>query len=136
MIDAAESAVIDAALALIDALARESNRRIWDIDRIPADLLTELNEASKKGAYTYEETLMKRVLPGVSDSGPCERCDECVDAGWIDSEDVYPTGDDGPGFHPHCVCEEFYRVGRVRVYESGLRVRESWVAPEYRNVLQ
>jgi len=82
-----------------------------------------LNEAGK---YTYEETLMKRVLPGPSASGTCEFCEDNIDAGWIDSEEPYPTGDDGPSFHPNCACEEFYRVGRVRVYESGLRVREGW----------
>jgi len=70
----------------------------------------------KRGEYYYEEVLLKRVLPGESDTGTCEECNENIDAGWIDSEDVYPSGDDGPEFHPGCVCEEEYKEGRRRVY--------------------
>ncbi len=66
--------------------------------------------------YTYETILQKRVLEGASASGTCELCEENVNEGWIDSEDVYPSGDDGPPFHPHCVCTEEYKEKRVRVY--------------------
>ena len=68
------------------------------------------------GEYTYEEILLKRSILGDSASGPCELCDENEAAGWIDSEEPYPSGDDGPPFHPNCVCEEEYRESRVRVY--------------------
>ncbi len=70
----------------------------------------------KSGTYYYEEVLLKRVIEGDSASGPCEICDENVAAGWIDSEEPYPSGDDGPEFHPHCVCIEEYRESRKRVY--------------------
>jgi len=70
----------------------------------------------KTGEYYYEETLLKRVLEGSSQSGSCETCDDNVDAGWIDSEDSYPSGDDGPPFHPNCTCEEEYKTSRERVY--------------------
>jgi phosphohistidine phosphatase SixA len=124
--DESDAAVIEAALQVIDSSIRELDAgNIWDIDRIPEAMLVEA------GKYTYEETLMKRVLPGPSASGTCEFCEDNIDAGWIDSEELYPTGDDGPGFHPNCACEEFYRVGRVRVYESGLRVREGWAVEAF-----
>ncbi len=72
--------------------------------------------AEARGEYTYETILQKRVLEGASASGTCELCEENVSEGWIDSEDVYPSGDDGPPFHPHCVCTEEYKEKRVRVY--------------------
>lgn len=77
------------------------------------DLLT-LQE--KAGEYYYEDVLLKRSLTGDSDSGPCEDCDGNEAEGWIDSEDVYPSGDDGPPYHPNCVCEEEYKESRRRVY--------------------
>lgn len=77
-------------------------------------LLITLREA--RGEYTYDTVLVKRVVEGASASGTCELCEENIDAGWIDSEDVYPSGDDGPEFHPNCVCVEEYREKRVRVY--------------------
>jgi len=77
-------------------------------------LLLALFEAGRP--YTYDTILQKRVLEGASASGTCELCEENVAEGWIDSEDVYPSGDDGPEFHPHCVCVEEYREHRVRVY--------------------
>ncbi len=77
-------------------------------------LLLALAEAGRP--YTYDTILQKRVLEGASASGTCELCEEYISEGWIDSEDVYPSGDDGPEFHPHCVCVEEYRERRVRVY--------------------
>lgn len=78
-------------------------------------LLIAMREA--KGGYSYETILVKRSLTGDSDSGPCEICDGNEAEGWIDSEDVYPSGDDGPPFHENCVCEEEYKEKRVRVYD-------------------
>ncbi len=69
------------------------------------------------GKYYYEEILLKRSLTGDSASGPCEVCDDNEAEGWIDSEAVYPSGDDGPPFHPNCVCIEEYKEGRRRVYD-------------------
>jgi len=83
--------------------------------RIIDDLLdVQVDEAKRQ--YYYEEILLKRVIEGASQSGPCEACDENVAAGWIDSEAVYPSGDDGPEFHPYCVCIEEYKESRKRVY--------------------
>lgn len=73
-----------------------------------------LDEAT--GEYYYDTTLVKRVIEGASASGPCEDCDENIAAGWIDADDIYPSGHDGPEFHPNCVCEEEYKEKRVRVY--------------------
>lgn len=68
------------------------------------------------GQYYYDTILVKRSLEGASASGTCEDCEENAAAGWIDSEDVYPTGHDGPPFHPNCVCSEEYKEKRQRVY--------------------
>ncbi len=77
-------------------------------------LLMALRE--RVGAYGYDTILQKRSFEGASASGPCETCEENQEEGWIDSEDVYPSGDDGPPFHPNCVCSEEYRERRIRVY--------------------
>jgi len=77
-------------------------------------LLIALTEA--RGEYTYDTILVKRSIEGDSASGPCEICEENQAEGWIDSEAVYPSGDDGPPFHPNCVCTEEYKEKRVRVY--------------------
>ncbi len=73
-----------------------------------------LDEAT--GEYYYDTILVKRSIEGASASGPCEICDDNMAEGWIDSEDVYPSGDDGPPFHPNCVCTEEYKEKRVRIY--------------------
>ncbi len=73
-----------------------------------------LDEAT--GEYYMEMTLVKRVTEGASQSGPCEDCDDNIGESWIDADDVYPSGDDGPPFHPGCVCIEEYKEKRVRVY--------------------
>lgn len=82
---------------------------------IVADALLLALEAGT-GTYFYDTILVKRSLTGDSQSGPCEICDENEAEGWIDSEDVYPSGDDGPPFHPNCVCSEEYKESRRRVY--------------------
>ncbi len=66
--------------------------------------------------YYYDTILVKRSIEGDSASGPCETCEDNAAEGWIDSEDVYPSGDDGPPFHPNCVCTEEYKEKRQRVY--------------------
>lgn len=77
------------------------------------DILAPLLEAS----YSYEEVLLKRVVEGDSQSGPCQVCDDNIDEGWIDSESEYSSGDDGPPFHPGCVCIEEYKESRRRIYD-------------------
>jgi phosphohistidine phosphatase len=100
-----EPAVIEAALELAESM----------LSALGVGVDAESFAEAAKGKYVYEEILQKRVVPGASMSGPCEECEENIDAGWIDSEDVYPSGDDGPPCHPGCVCIEEYRVSRKRV---------------------
>lgn len=101
-----EPAVIEAALTVAESL----------LEVLGVGIDTEAFREAAKGKYVYEELLQKRALPGASASGTCETCEENIDAGWIDSEDIYPSGDDSAvGVHPNCVCEEEYRVSRRRV---------------------
>jgi hypothetical protein len=37
--------------------------------------------------------------------GTCDVCQENADAGWIDMDDTFPSGDDEPPAHPHCDCD-------------------------------
>jgi phosphohistidine phosphatase len=37
--------------------------------------------------------------------GTCETCQENADAGWIDMDEQFPSGDDEPPAHPNCNCE-------------------------------
>lgn len=39
-----------------------------------------------------------------SDDGPCDDCQENADAGPIDIDDDFPSGDDAPPLHPNCRC--------------------------------
>lgn len=94
---------------MLRAMERDESAVIEEALRI-AEAMIEAN-------YTYDEILVKRVTEGSSTSGTCEICEENIAAGWIDSEEVYPSGDDGPEFHPGCVCEEEYKTSRVRVYD-------------------
>lgn len=107
--------VVAALNVLNDALEREAliSGSIRLGEAVLADLGVEVDEA---GTYYYDTVLVKRSVLGDSNSGPCENCDENSDEGWIDSESVYPSGHDGPPFHPNCVCEEEYKEKRVRVY--------------------
>ncbi len=79
-----------------------------------ADFGAEFDEA--KGEYYYETILVKRSLEGESASGQCELCEENESMGWIDSEDVYPSGHDGPPFHPNAVFagSTFAPYGRLQ----------------------
>lgn len=92
----------DAALAVVEAALLEKTER----------------------PYTYEEVILKRwVLGDGGQSGNCEECEENAEAGWIDSEDVFPAVsqygpvDDGP-LHDHCTCTVEYKESRRRVYEA------------------
>ena len=38
------------------------------------------------------------------DPDPCPICEENADAGPIDVDDQFPSGDDAPYAHPHCEC--------------------------------
>lgn|GEM_PF-105765 len=37
--------------------------------------------------------------------GTCEVCQDNSDAGWIDMDDTFPSGDDEPPAHPNCDCD-------------------------------
>jgi hypothetical protein len=41
----------------------------------------------------------------------CDVCQENVDAGWIDIDEDFPTGDSEPTAHPRCDCDCSYRKG-------------------------
>jgi hypothetical protein len=95
---------------------RRTRRAIIGVaDALLLHLGAEFDEAAGE-YYYYDEIFLKRSLTGDSASGPCEICDENEAEGWIDSESIYPSGDDGPPFHPNCVCVEEYKVTRRRVY--------------------
>lgn len=40
----------------------------------------------------------------IADEEACDDCQENADAGPIDLDDTFPSGDDAPGAHPHCRC--------------------------------
>lgn len=40
----------------------------------------------------------------VTDSNPCEICDENAIAGWIPADEEFPSGDDEPDAHINCKC--------------------------------
>ena len=72
---------------------------------------TEVNDAYSIGrAALADEAGMeeKRWNP----SGECcDVCQENVDAGWIDIDEDFPTGDSEPTAHPRCDCDCSYRKG-------------------------
>ena len=65
-------------------------RKLHDFDH----LLLRLREAADSGAT--EKSWV---------GGTCEACQENADAGWIDMDDTFPSGDDEPPAHPNCDCD-------------------------------
>jgi phosphohistidine phosphatase len=118
LVERDEPAVVEAALgvaeAMLDAM-RADDDETGDWETLTIEQYREAVK-NKQGTYVYEEILQKRAVEGLSVSGPCETCEENIDAGWIDSEDLYPSGHDSAvEVHPRCVCMEEYRTSRKRV---------------------
>jgi hypothetical protein len=69
---------------------------------------TEVGMASGQGALAgYKEAKaagvkLKKIW--VTDDDPCEDCQENADAGAIEVEDSFPSGDDAETAHPGCKC--------------------------------
>lgn len=51
----------------------------------------------------------KRWILGAS-GNHCDDCQSNADAGWIDEDDSFPSGDDDAPAHPNCDCEVEYGV--------------------------
>jgi phosphohistidine phosphatase len=118
LVERDEPAVVEAALGVAEAMLnamRADDDETGDWETLTIEQYREAVK-NKQGTYVYEEILQKRAVEGLSVSGPCETCEENIDAGWIDSEDLYPSGHDSAvEVHPRCVCMEEYRTSRKRV---------------------
>lgn len=102
--------------AMLRAMERDEDAAIDEALRIEAAMMPlKFDEAT--GEYYYEETLLKRsVLGDGGVAGNCDACDDSADQGWIDSEDVFESGEDEPPHHPNCTCTVEYKESRKRVY--------------------
>jgi phosphohistidine phosphatase SixA len=55
--------------------------------------------------------------------GTCETCQENAQAGWIDMDDQFPSGDDEPPAHPNCDCELETRDRQEESAREGYPIR-------------
>ena len=74
---------------------------------------TEGNDAYLEGREAMAQEMGMEEKHWVADGTDC--CDDCqdqIDAGWIDIDDDFPSGDDPP-LHPRCDCGVDYRQGHA-----------------------
>ena len=85
----------------------------FDSDRAKMIAQNELThaymQANKIGWEASGLDLEKRSLLSDDHDEPDE-CDDNADAGWIDYDDDYPSGDDSPEFHVRCHCAQIVRT--------------------------
>jgi len=75
----------------------------------------QLKKRSKRLREAADEGATEKSWVG----GTCETCIENADAGWIDMDDQFPSGDDEPPAHPNCNCElETRDVQEARAVEA------------------
>lgn len=68
---------------------------------------TELKNADSAGAmegYRASGVVEKKEWQASNNENVCDECQENVDAGQIDIDDDFPSGDDAPTAHPGCNC--------------------------------
>lgn len=76
---------------------------------------TEITRANNQGDLLAAKDAKEQLGLGLkkvwlTDDDPCELCQENADAGAIELEDEFPSGDDAPPGHPHCECTLIYEV--------------------------
>lgn len=71
------------------------------LPRRPKVTEAQLQKRSKRLREAADEGATEKSWVG----GTCEVCQENADAGWIDMEEQFPSGDDEPPAHPNCGCE-------------------------------
>lgn len=76
---------------------------------------TEIDTAHNKGQLSGAQVAgMKAKAWLVADSVVCDDCEENGEAGVINVDSDFPSGDDSPTAHPHCRCTlVFYGAGET-----------------------
>lgn len=92
-----------------DAIAENiQDATAFSEDRAQIIAYTEVGNANSQGALDGMRIArgagVKLQKEWVTDEDPCEDCEENADAGPIDLEDDFPSGDDAPLAHPNCEC--------------------------------
>ena len=70
---------------------------------------TEANDAYNEGRRAIADAAGFNEKAWEPDGECCELCQGNVDAGWIDIDDDFPSGDSEPTAHPNCDCSVNYR---------------------------
>jgi hypothetical protein len=68
------------------------------------ELATAQGEAGVRAARETGLSLKKKWIRG-NEVADCDICDPNAEAGWIDIDEDFPSGDDTVPGHPHCVCD-------------------------------
>jgi phosphohistidine phosphatase len=83
----------------------------------------QLKKRSKRLREAADEGATEKSWVG----GTCKTCQENAEAGWIDMDDQFPSGDDEPPAHPNCGCELETRERNKEAYKKPLAsVRENY----------
>ena len=73
---------------------------------------TEVNDAYVAGRRALADASgMDQKSWDADGTDACEECTANIDAGWIDIDEDFPSGDDGPTAHPGCDCGLDFRKG-------------------------
>lgn len=95
---------------LVNRLMEDNRKAIIEVKRVAAAALRVVAASVDVAAgQTRSARLQEAVDDGDEEKqwvgGTCEVCMENADAGWIDIDEDFPSGDDEPPAHPNCACE-------------------------------
>jgi hypothetical protein len=99
---------LDANLSIDDIADQIEESTAFSDERAQLIAKTEVSNANSAGAlegYRAAKDNGLRVLKGwLNGSNPCPVCLENAAAGFIATEEEFPSGDMAPAAHPHCQC--------------------------------
>lgn len=104
----AEGLTADEIADRIEGIADSGGLAAFSEERAALIANTEIANANSAGALAgYKEARDSGVnvlKEWLTDDDPCDVCQENADAGAIELDDVFPSGDDAPSAHPRCLC--------------------------------
>lgn len=93
---------------IVEGISADNGVKIFEDTRAALIANTEVANANSAGALVGYKTaresgvdVKKAWLP---DDDPCPECQANADAGAIDLDDEFPSGDTEPTAHPRCLC--------------------------------
>ena len=94
-----------------DSMVKAIKDEFDDFSTTRAELIaqTEANDAYSDARHEIASQLGLDEKRWDPDGEACPECQANADAGWLDIDDEFPSGDDAPTAHPNCDCGCDYR---------------------------